>query len=196
MTKYIIENLTENCAILGFFPHMFNRKENWTYIGPWPAAENYQPQYMKESERNAFFKWYAEQRSKIFDFQAEIKTYCESDVTVLRRCLMKFRQMFLKIGNLDPLVESITIASACNKYYRMHHMPKDKIGVIPHGGYRKEEKQSVIALKWLKWLSHTSGRRIRHKLNGGEVKIGNWRVDGFCTEETGNDYPRGTVFEL
>lgn len=159
---------------------MFNRKENWNYVGPWPAVEYYQPQYMKEGEQKAFMEWYEQQRGKQFDFQKEICEYCESDVEVLTRCCLKFRQMFLDIGGIDPFVESITIASACSKYYRMHHLPANTIAVVPHGGYRKEQKQSVIALKWLKWIAHTTGQRIQHKLNGGEVKIGPWYVDGLC----------------
>lgn len=103
---------------------------------------------------------------------------------VLTKCCLKFRQIFLDIGQIDPLVESkltlhnfffviievksffflcITIASACNKYYRKHHLPLNRIAVIPHGGYRKEEKQSIIALKWLKWIAEETGERIQHK---------------------------------
>lgn len=115
----------------------------------------------------------------------------------MKSCL-KFRQIFINIGQIDPLVESMTIASACNKYYRKHHLPINQIAVIPHGGYRKEERQSIIALKWLKWISHRTGERIQHKvgksayqffqmqnaisfqLNGGEATVGPWRVDGLC----------------
>lgn len=83
------------------------------------------------------------------------------DVNVLRLSCLKFRQLFLDIGKIDPFVESVTIASACNKFYRMHHMPIDRIGVVPHGGYRKGERQSIIALKWLKWIAHSTGEKIR-----------------------------------
>lgn len=81
---------------------------------------------------------------------------------------------------MDPFETSITIASACNRFFRMHNLKKDQIAIIPHGGYRKSEKQSIIALKWLKWLAETTGQRIRHKLNGGEISIGPYRVDGLC----------------
>lgn len=159
---------------------MFNRAENWNYVGDWPAIDYYQPQYMKDGERKVFMEWYEQQRGKQFDFQKELKEYCESDVEVLRRCCLKFRQLFIDIGQIDPFVESITIASACNKYYRMHHLPINRIAVVPHGGYRKEQLQSIIALKWLKWLAHMTGQRIQHKLNGGEAKIAQWLVDGLC----------------
>lgn len=168
---------------------MFNRKENWNYIGKWPDAKYYQPEYMLESERRIFLSWYEEQKDKVFDFQENLRLYCEADVSVLRKCCLKFREMFLSIGQIDPIVESITIASACNKYFRKHHMPLNRIAVVPHGGYRKEQRQSNVGLKWLKWIARETGQRIRHKLNGGEVRIGPWLADGL-NEET------RTIFEF
>jgi hypothetical protein len=138
---------------------------------------------MMDSERQKFLDWYAQQKDKNFNLQRELKAYCDSDVTVLRKCCLKFRKLFMEIGDLDPFVCSITIASACNKYYRKHCMPRDKIAIIPYGGYRNEEKQSLLALRWLKWLAETTGKYIRHKLNGGEVKIGPYRADGISVSE-------------
>lgn len=67
--------------MLGYFPHMFNRRETWNYVGEWPAAECYQPQYMKDSEQKKFLEWHAQQVGKEFNFQKELKEYCESDVS-------------------------------------------------------------------------------------------------------------------
>lgn len=166
---------------------MFNRKENWNYVGEWPAVEFYQPQLMKQDVKAKFLEWYEQQRGKQFDFRKNLREYCERDVSILRKCCLKFRRMFMEIGQIDPLVESITIASACNKLYRHHHMPINRIAVVPHGGYRKAENQSIIAIKWLKWIAHKSGQRIQHKLNGGEVQIGKFKVDGISDK---------TVFEF
>lgn len=159
---------------------MFNRLENWDYVGEWPGVEFYQPEYMTTDQRHTFLAWYEKQQGKVFDFQKELREYCESDVEILKQSCLKFRKLFMEIGQIDPFVEAVTIASACNMYYRKHHLPLNRIAVIPHGGYRKEERQSLMALKWLKWMAHTTGQRIQHKLNGGEVKIGQWRVDGLC----------------
>lgn len=93
----------------------------------------------------------------------------------------------MEIGEMDPFESAITVASACNQFFRLHHLKKDTIGIVPHGGYRRSENQSVLALKWLKWTAETTGQRIRHKLNGGEVKVGTFRVDGI----SGN-----TIFEV
>lgn len=135
---------------------------------------------MKSGEREKFLEWYEQHCGNRFNLQRELLEYCESDVDVLRKCCLKFRKLFIEIGQLDPFVCAITIASACNKFYRMHHLPLNKIAIIPHGGYRKEEKQSLLGLRWLKWVAETNGEYIRHKLNGGEIKVGPYRVDGQC----------------
>ncbi len=43
---------------LGFFPHIFNVRENEDYIGPYPDAAMYGPSEMTAPKRNAFYKWY------------------------------------------------------------------------------------------------------------------------------------------
>ena len=73
--------------------------------------------------------------------------YCESDVAILREASMKFRDLFLTETTVDPLSEAVTIASACNRVYRKNYLQPNTIGLIPPGGYRRNEKQSIIAIK-------------------------------------------------
>lgn len=77
----------------------------------------------------------------------EKTTYCESDVTILREADMELRELFLSETGVDPLVQATTIASACNLVYRRNFLKPDTIGLIQPGGYRRHEKQSVIAIK-------------------------------------------------
>ncbi len=70
----------------------------------------------------------------------------------------------------DPLSKSITIASACNKVFRRNFLEEETIGIVPNGGYRKKEKQSAQALRYLKWISEdpnqvAPGHYIQHALN-------------------------------
>jgi len=90
---------------------------------------------------------------------------------------------------VDPFLVSLTIAPACNHVFRKNFLRPRTIGIVPHGGYNRKENQSVIALKWLKWVSETQNIRIRHKLNGGEVKIGWCKVNGL-------DEENGTIYEF
>ena len=62
--------------------------------------------------------------------------------------------------------------------FRKNYLKPNTIAIVPHGGYRKSEKQSMVAIKWLKWLSETEDLDIQHARNGGEVRIMNFKVDG------------------
>ena len=51
------------------------------------------------SNRNAFLKWYATriEDNYVFDFQKEILEYCRSDVDILIRSMLKYRQDFIEL---------------------------------------------------------------------------------------------------
>jgi len=135
---------------------------------------------MKPKARDAFYTWYNQQTKKTFNFQKEFLTYCESDVDILRKCSLKFRDLFIDETGLDPFEKSCTIAGACNRVYRTHYLEPNTIGIVPHGGYRRSDKQSIKAIKWLKWLSHSQNIYIRHAKNdiNGELQVGPYKVDG------------------
>ena len=112
-----------------------------------------------------------------FDFQRELLSYCRSDVDILRRACLTFRQLFLEMtsgdghGGIDPFQKCITIASACNLVFRTKFLRPDTIGIIPAQGYRQEEKHSIKAMQWIKYLSTTEGVHIQHARNGGKRKL-------------------------
>ena len=173
----------------GYFPHLFNTHENQEYVGPMPPVETYDPDGMKEKERNAFHDWYQVQldRSYVFDFQKEILEYCRSDVDILRRCCLRFRDLFLNTTGVDPFATCITIASACNRVFRSKFLKPDTIAIIPPQGYRPKDRHSLAAIRWLKWLSHRRGIEIKHARNYGEQRVGPYKVDGMAGK---------TVFEF
>lgn len=80
---------------------------------------------------------------------------------------------------IDPFEKCVTIASACNLVYRTNFLNPESIAIIPSHGYRPEEKQSIMAYKWLSYLSHTQGTYIQHGRNMGEKHIGPYKVDGY-----------------
>ena len=73
---------------------------------------------LSEEERRKFLVWYESKRSEIFDNRQVLETYCQVDVTVLRQACRVFWREFRQTGHIDVFVESITIASACNKLLR------------------------------------------------------------------------------
>ena len=172
----------------GYFPHYFNKECNKNFVGLIPSKKHYGYNQMKPDERLKFLKWYEERVSEnyVFDFKKEILEYCRSDVDILRRGIMKLREDFIKLENID-LLRYITIASVCMKIYRSNYMPKKTIAIVPE--YAKTDNFSKMSIIWLYYMSN--GFNIKHALNGGEKKLtlGNktYKVDGFC-EETNTVY--------
>lgn len=107
---------------------------------------------MKTPQRVEFLKWWSDKTAngKFFDFLRDILEYCRSDIAILREATIKFRKLFISIGDIDPL-NSVTIAGACMALFRTNFLKPNQIGIIPHKGYRARDNQSVEALKWIKY---------------------------------------------
>ena len=164
----------------GYFPHFFNVPENQDYVGPIPDGKYYGPDQMSPGGREKFLKWHQERINEnyVFDFKKELEDYCRSDVDILRRSMLKFREDFITIANIDPL-QYITIASVCMNVYRSKFMPKNTIGIIKDSV--KNKTFSKISMNWVNWISDTHNIHIQHAMNGGEHVIPNvGKVDGFC----------------
>ena len=86
---------------------------------------------MSSSVRKGFIQWYNAKQDEnyIFNFKNELREYCRSDVDILRRSMLKFRNDFIQLENIDPL-QYITIASVCMAIYRCNYMPVNKIAVV------------------------------------------------------------------
>ena len=171
-----------------YFPHYFNKKCHKNYIGPIPSKKHYGYNQMKPDNQTKILKWYDDHVSEnyVFDFQKEIIEYCRSDVDILRRGMMKFREDFIQLENIDPL-GYIMIASVRMTIYRSNYMPKKTTAVVPE--YVKTDNFSKMSIMWLNYVSN--GVNIKHALNGGEKELTiddkTCKVDGFC-EETNTVY--------
>lgn len=66
-------------------------------------------------------------------------------------------------------------------------MPSGSSAIIPNLGYDPARQFSLKACRWLTWLGRD--KNIRYALNGGELFIGRYAVDGY-EEET------RTVYEI
>ena len=172
----------------GYFPHLFNKDANQNYVGPIPCQNDYGVNSMKPAEREAFMAWHQEQveNNYVFDFRKEIIKYCRSDVDILAKCCMLYREMFKDITDIDPFDKSITIASYCQQVYCTNFLQKDTIAIFSHARQLKT-KQSAEALKWLSYTAEKEDIHIQHVKNGGEKRVGNYSLDGYC-EETHTAY--------
>jgi G:T-mismatch repair DNA endonuclease (very short patch repair protein) len=177
----------------GFFPHLFNTLANQNYIGPYPDVNYYEPNRMSIKKREEFFKWYESVKDQPFDFQKEFLEYCRSDVDILRRSCLSFRENYLKIteNKVDPF-QSVTIASACMRAYQTLFMPENTIGIIKNDNVKKDKfsRKSIVCLEYIQ--HNNPGTRIQHALNGGEKIIQikengrnySYKVDGFVEPNT------------
>ena len=189
----------------GFFPHKFNTLENQDYEGPMPDASHYDPDGMSAKKKTEFERWHAEKVAANYQFvlQREMLAYCESDVKLLKAGCRKFRKEFNQKADFDPMEKCVTIASACNRFWRKKLVPINKIASEPPRGWHgSRSNQSNKALKWLAWQEHqlrlqhpTPGDRIRTVRNGGEVRVfDRYLVDGFDPRDPVTQRP--TVYEF
>jgi len=73
---------------------------------------------MSNSERREFLESYQGQKLEVFDKRRVLESYYQDDITVRRQICQVFRLVFIQIGNIEVLLEAVTIASACNKILR------------------------------------------------------------------------------
>ena len=102
-------------ASKSWYPHYFNTKSNWDYVGPIPGIEHYGVEQMNESEGEEFMAWHETQKDIVFNNRQVLTQYCKDEVTVLRQACQLFRRDFFQVGIVDVFLESCTIASACKK---------------------------------------------------------------------------------
>jgi hypothetical protein len=109
----------------GYFPHWFNTKQNWTYIGDMPPKEEFRCDSFNEKDRADFLEWYDEKVKSgyVWNHKKEMEEYCISDVDILRKCCIKFRQLYLSIASIDPF-QYLTIASVCMAIFKYHFIDK------------------------------------------------------------------------
>ena len=172
----------------GYFPHFFNKDENQNYVGPIPCKEDYGVNFMKPQERDAFIAWHDEQvaNNYRFDFREEIIKYCRSDVDILRKCCLLYREMLREESDIDPFNKALTIASYCQEVYRTNFLKKDTIAIFNNHRQWKT-KQSNDAVTWLSYISEKEDLYIQHVRNGGEKRVEHYSLDGYC-EETNTAY--------
>ena len=179
----------------GFFPHLFNTPDNQNYVGRIPDLEFYDPDSMMSSKKEELLQWHAEQvaRNVEFNFKQELLAYCKSDVNLLKQGCQKFQKEFQREAGFNPMHNCVTIASACNLYWRKHHLQPNTIAVEPIRGWRgANTNQSVKALQWLYFREAQIPKQgacadqIKHVRNGGEQSVRTattmYFVDGYDPE--------------
>ena len=176
----------------GFFPYTLCTPENMNYDGPFPSEKYYDPTSMKGSfsektgeltgEIQIFKNWYEKNKNNHFNLQKELYDYCNSDVMILKQACLIFRKNFLDNTGIDPFQKNITISQLCMDFFKCTYLQENTIALIPPNGYYNHQRQSEIAIKWLKFIESTKGITLQYKSSLGEKNIGSFRVDGYHPE--------------
>ena len=193
-------NLTE--LKKGFFPHQFNLQQHQSYVGQIPALEFFDPDGMSDKKKKELEEWHAHQvQSEVtYDFAREMEEYCKSDVALLQAGCEAFTHEFESHAGFNPFQLCVTIASACNLYWRKHCLKEQTIAVEPLKGWRGANvNHSFKALQWLYYKEYCFAKqgacpdRIKHVRNGGEQRVitatNSYFVDGYEPQSN-------TVFEF
>ena len=155
-------NLQE--AHKGFFPYSWICESKLSYVGPYPSAEEYNPDRMNEKRRKEFLTWHKQkvESGEMFNCKEELSRYLKSDVKVLTQSMETFAKEMKELTGVDPTTECVTIASTAFKVFQKNFLESNLIALEPVGGWRhNQQNQSVEALQWLEFENHKIGGGIQ-----------------------------------
>jgi len=168
-----------------YFPHLFTRYENLDLeLDQLPDAKYYAPEWMSVKEHAEFQRWYAEEQKRPskegeptkFNLRRDLVLYCKNDVAILREASICYRALTMKTTNLDPFIVATTVAGQALKTFRHLHLKENVMVHSPEGGLRRNQKASVIALRYM---------RLYEKLHGVQVQTAEWKAGEATVEDSG-----------
>ncbi|KAH7697055.1 hypothetical protein AAVH_35864, partial [Aphelenchoides avenae] len=176
----------------GDFPYLYNMRENYDRpIDGLPPAEDYiLSRFKNTDELNAFLKRHEEEdkrrreTNEKFVLEDVLEEYCFNDVEILAHAILQFREIFNAQAGSDLFVECTTITSGCLRLWRRKYLKFNTVAIVPNNGYGRHDRQSAVALKYLKWFEWAHGVNMQY-CNGdfGEkevhTKIGWKKLDGY-----------------
>ena len=177
----------------GFFPHKFNKQENFSYIGTTPDKSFYGVEHFSNKKLEEFNIWYESVKDQVFDFKKEILEYCRDDTDLLMKGILAFKNLILDITKtatlegIEPFETSLTLAGLCQFIFRRNFLKPKILPFIPEFGYKNHSNNSI---EWLHYLmSKNENLHIKHARNGGEHRIKGLFVDGY-------DEKTDTIYEF
>lgn len=128
-------------AAKGFFPHALQTRDSLYHTGQFPSQDKFNPHHMKKDRREEFLEWHAKEKKRfeeqglVYGLQKERDFYCETDVKVLQGSCQQFSERFQERCGFNPLREDVTIATACNREFKLNHVQANTIAVEPVNGW-------------------------------------------------------------
>lgn len=103
----------------GYFPHKFNKTENYEYVGAIPDKKYFDfSSFKDESDWNDFNSWYDSWQGE-WNFKQELYKYCHNDVEILAKIVKLYNDILIDIYDMSPWM-SMTAASYGHKISLKH----------------------------------------------------------------------------
>ena len=203
----------------GFFPHYFNTKENFNYVGKIPPLRYFGYNNMSEKKREELIKFWVAKRATNYKWKQfdEMKSYCISDVDILRKCCIQFRQLYIDIADIDPF-QYTTIASVCMAIFKGHYIVENYNETIKSYEGLKEEKQlfnnmvrnqvfddeliGIVPYKQQDFIrqsffgGRTNSIKLKYKFKPGEIGVYSDITSLYPSVNYYDDYPIGHPVEI
>ena len=90
-----------------------------------------------------------------------------------------FRRVVLSETGIDPFEHCLTTAHLAGLIFQATCL-QHEVGLVPPGGYSKPHVNSLLAIRYLSYMSRKRGIRIETSLNGKERLVAGVPVDGYC----------------
>ncbi|KAF4527061.1 hypothetical protein B566_EDAN013506, partial [Ephemera danica] len=119
---------------------------------------------MNRREKKEFFELYDSVTTGVFGYKSTLINYCCSDVTILRRGVEDYIDLFVDVERVNTMLETCTLPIACLLAFRRNLTVS--LFFIHYGYYRFGDIQNFSAIIWLVCESHDTNVYIHHAGNG------------------------------
>lgn len=141
---------------------------------------------MSEKKYKEFKLWYdANAETTPFFLPDQLKEYARNDTEILMKAILAFRKIFIAnvTNGADPLPISPTLAKLCLNIYTSMFMEAEQIAICPERGYERNERSSVLAIKYLEYRAFRDNVHIKHAGNGLEKRHNGYKLDGWIEDQ-------------
>lgn len=114
------------------FPYTFATRENLDYTGTLPPIEFYGIARLVGEDKKKLEQWHAEESARVGDQWNLRKTYLEYlniDTAILAEAMIRYRQLCLDTGMLDP-IGVVTLPALCLKSFKELYMEENTIPIL------------------------------------------------------------------
>ncbi len=103
--KKLANDFCKDMMMKGDFPFMFNRKENYDYVGSIPSLDYYPVSHVKsDSDLSKLLNYHASWNGREdWNFKEQLVAYCRNDVLILADILKKYHQICFDFSEQSPL---------------------------------------------------------------------------------------------